>query len=128
MKRLHQITAGIFSIFLLMGPGLTLGAMSAESEGMSESQPNISLEEAIEIAKKAVPGKVVEAEYEREDEKDIYEVTIASSQGETRELTIDAATKNNASYMGGHRDDDWRLLLTAKMRARISLKRWSTTR
>jgi uncharacterized membrane protein YkoI len=75
-----------------MGTGLALGAKSAESKEMSESQATISLEEAIGIAKKAFPGKVIEAEYEREDEKDFYEVTIASSQGETRELTIDAET------------------------------------
>ena len=92
MKRSHQFTAGIFSICLLVGTGNAMGAENAESKVLSESQANISLEEAIGIAKKAFPGKVVEAEYEREDEKDIYEVTIASSQGETRELTIDAET------------------------------------
>lgn len=90
MKRLHQLTTGIFIMCLLAGTGMASGSESAKSEESSTSQATISLEEAIGIAKEAFPGKVLEAEYEREDGKDIFEVTIASADGEERELEIDA--------------------------------------
>lgn len=52
----------------------------------------ISIEDAIGIARDRVPGQVVQAELEREGGRMIFEVDIISTQGPKYEVKVDANT------------------------------------
>lgn len=68
---------------------LLLSAVSrAEEKADKAVEAGITIEQAIEIAKKEIPGSVIEAEYEAE--KGVYEVKIKTEDGERIKLKIDA--------------------------------------
>lgn len=52
----------------------------------------ITIEEAIRIARQQVPGEVVKVELERKGPRLIYEVDIVTSQGVKYEVEMDART------------------------------------
>lgn len=58
----------------------------------SQMYRQISIEDAIRIARERVPGEVVKVELEREHGRLIYEVEIISNQGPKYEIDIDATT------------------------------------
>ncbi|RMH32279.1 MAG: hypothetical protein D6690_14070 [Nitrospirae bacterium] len=86
------------SHILGLGLGITLVAFTgtlALSSGKEEKHADLSpiaitLEQAIQTAKTTVPGRVLEAELEKEDGKVVYEVDIAGADGNIHELTVDA--------------------------------------
>ncbi len=55
-------------------------------------EASISMNQAIEIALAEVPGKVVEAELEREDGAVIWEIEVVDSQNQMFEFEIDASS------------------------------------
>ena len=62
--------------------------MSASQSG--ETAPKISMVEALKIATEVVPGRVVEAELEDEEDVIFYEIEIISSDGIIVEVQVDA--------------------------------------
>lgn len=79
-----MLSAGVLS--LAHAEEKAMGREAAyEEKHEAESKATISLEEAIAIAKKEVPGEVVETEYERGS----YEIKILKD-GKTVKLYIDA--------------------------------------
>lgn len=65
---------------------IALAIVLGSSSGVfAEEKQEITLEEAINIASKEVPGKVIEAEFE----EGIYEVKIRTENGERVKFKID---------------------------------------
>lgn len=54
----------------------------------------ITIEDAISIARDQIPGEVVKAELDREHGRLVYEVEIISTQGPKYEVEVDASTGN----------------------------------
>lgn len=63
----------------------------------------LGIEEAIAIALKDKPGKVIEAEIDSEDGVTIWEVELVDSQNHIYEYEIDA---NSGTILESERDDD----------------------
>ena len=61
-----------------------------EGPPSKSSLPKVTMEEALKTALKHVPGRVVEAELEEEDEATFYEIEIIDSDGMVREILVDA--------------------------------------
>lgn len=70
------------SKFFLMALILVLGTCGFV---LGEEKPRITLDHALSIANKEVPGKVLEAEFE----DGVYEIKIRTETGETIKLRID---------------------------------------
>lgn len=70
------------SKFFLMTLILVLGTYGF---ALGEERPRITLDDALNIAIKEVPGKVMEAEFE----DGVYEIKIRTETGETIKLKID---------------------------------------
>lgn len=78
---MKKVILGLFVLMLIL-----LHSMSfAEENGGNAEEAGITIEQAIDIAKKEVPGKVIEAEFE----EGIYEVKIRTENGERVKFKID---------------------------------------
>lgn len=95
----------------LLFAGLTLShADEQEKESLAE-QATVSIQEAIDVATEAFPGKVVEAELEEEDGRPVYEIEIVGEDNKTMEFEIDAKTgkvlgKEQEDGDGDEKDDE----------------------
>jgi len=90
MKRLHTVSLLGASALLLTSVGLAMSHDGKEKLELANLPTAVTMEEAIKTATAQFPGKVLEAELEREDGKAIYEVEIVNASGEVREFEIDA--------------------------------------
>lgn len=81
------ITGGVLAGLLATAgtAGVVVAQSATEAPGLSEAQ-------AIEIALAEVPGEVQEAELDREDGVQIYEIEILTADGVEMEVEIDAET------------------------------------
>lgn len=94
-------TAGLVAL------GITgAGVAVAQTATDSNSEPTITIEEALAIAQEAQAGTVEEIERDREDGVAVFEVEIATADGEY-EVIIDAATGEVLAV--DKDDDDWSL-------------------
>lgn len=64
----------------------------ANTHPQSQMYRQITIEDAIRIARERMPGEVVKVELEREHGRLVYEVEVISTQGPKYELDIDAMT------------------------------------
>jgi uncharacterized membrane protein YkoI len=83
----------IFLCFCLTLSAIALNfglGMSATQSG--ETAPKITMLEALKIATELVPGRVLEAELEDEEDMVFYEIEIVSSDGIIIEVQVDAKT------------------------------------
>lgn len=64
---------------------------------------SIQLNDAVDIATNAVPGKVFEAELELEKDKSVWEIEILSTNNELFEIEIDA---NSGEIISQELEDD----------------------
>ena len=88
----HAFKTGV-PLIVLMGVltiGTACGGNKAKSTSPVPPQTAISIEKAITLANTAMPGRIIEAELEEEDEKWVYEVEIVTADGKIHELEIDA--------------------------------------
>lgn len=92
MKR--SLTSGLVLLVaaIFLGGGLAMSSETGMSTQKESDQGSLTMEEAIALAKQAHPGKVLEAELEKEDKGAMYEVKIAGLDGKTREIEIDVNT------------------------------------
>lgn len=92
------LTAGIISAVIA---GASLSAFSGQSDhdgkhrhhGINPelaNQVTVNAEQAMTIALTDIPGKVIEAELEREDGKLIWEIELVNSENQVYEFEIDA--------------------------------------
>lgn len=82
-----QATAGVLAL------GLASAAV-ADSDDARPGPDDLKLQQAIDIALQQQQGVVVEAEFEAEDNRNIWEITVAASDSKHYEIEIDAATGN----------------------------------
>lgn len=78
---MKKVILGLFVLMLILLRSLSI----AEEKGGKEIEEGITIEQAIDIGKKEVPGKVIEAEIE----DGIYEIKIRTDNGERVKLKID---------------------------------------
>ena len=71
--------------------------------GLLVNDAALTIDQAMSIALKEVPGKVTEVEIEKEDGKLIWEVSVLDDQNQTFELEIDA---NSGEVLEKELDDD----------------------
>lgn len=89
MKRLHTVSLLGASVLLLTSVGLAVSHDGKKAD-VANLSTAVTMEEAIKTATTQFPGKVLEAELEKEDGNAVYEIEIVNAAGETRELEIDA--------------------------------------
>ena len=70
--------------------GLGMSANQSAEMPPKEAVPTITMVEALKIATELVPGRVVEAELEDEEDIPFYEIEIISSEGIVVEVQVDA--------------------------------------
>lgn len=78
---MKKVILGLFVLMLMLLHSLSI----AEEKGGKAIEAGITIEQAIDIGKKEVPGKVIEAEIE----DGIYEIKIRTDNGERVKLKID---------------------------------------
>lgn len=89
MKTVKAVILGMMALGALLASG---PVRSSEGEGpgkASVADPELTMEEAIKTATETYPGRVIEAELERENGKGVYEVKVVGQTGETKTLAID---------------------------------------
>ena len=82
---------------LAIATALTAGLASTAIADGDDARPgpdDLKLQQAIDIALQQQEGVVVEAEFEPEDDGNIWEITVAASDSKHYEIEIDAATGN----------------------------------
>lgn len=87
---------------LLVGTA-SIGFAASQS---SETAPNLTAQDAIEIALKEVPGTVEEVELEDEDGKLVFEIEIVSTDGTETEVEIDAMSGDVLEIESDDDEDD----------------------
>ena len=87
MRHVALATA-ILALTVWASPAAALFETKAELSKSSQ----ISMDKAIEIALKKVPGKAVEAEIEKEDGRAVYEIEIIDTSNSKRKVHVDART------------------------------------
>ena len=80
---------------MLVGGVLLMWGLAMSSEGTHGPEDGLltaklSMEEAITAAKAKFPGRVLEAELEKEQGQAVYEIEISSATGVVTEITVDA--------------------------------------
>lgn len=90
--QLITITVTAAAVVAMVGGGISYGARADGDQTAGGKAPAVTLEEAIATAKAKFPGQVLEAEFEDEDGKAVYDVEIATATGETREVVVDASS------------------------------------
>lgn len=91
-------TSSKYIVTLLLGGSIAGAAFASQDEDSDKDeyrnmgQVTVSMEEAVQIARDQVPGKVISAELEDEDGKMIWEVEMLAKNRQRHELEIDAAT------------------------------------
>ncbi|WP_434054923.1 MAG: PepSY domain-containing protein [Roseibium sp.] len=71
---------------------LVTGAIGAVSAQTTPAAATLDEAKAVEIALAEVPGTVQEAELDKEDGKQVYEIEILTADGQEMEVEIDAET------------------------------------
>lgn len=95
------ITGGLLAG--LLATAGTAGVVAAQS---ATEAPGLTEAQAIEIALAEVPGEVQEAELEREDGGQVYEIEILMADGMEMEVEIDANTGDVLEVEAEDDDDD----------------------
>ncbi|MCA9472397.1 MAG: PepSY domain-containing protein [Nitrospirales bacterium] len=90
MKRFSYMMCVVIVGVVLLTCGLAISSEGTPQQGTTVSTAALSMEEAITAAKAKFPGKVLEAEFEHEDGKAVFEIEIASNTGGVTEIKIDA--------------------------------------
>lgn len=79
-------------LVLLISVSAYAGDDQHEARRLAETGEILPLETILDKARKIQPGKVLEVEFEVDDEKKIYEIEILSTNGIVLELKLDAKT------------------------------------
>lgn len=75
----------------LVGAAFALGSLTAQAnDAMHIKDASITIEQAMAIAVKAVPGKVISAGFEEENRQLLWEVEVLTADQKIMELDIDA--------------------------------------
>lgn len=86
MKKIHTIIATT-----LVGAAFAIGGLTAQAgDALLAAQAKITIEQAIDIAIKTVPGTVVSAEFDKEHGQLVWEVEVLTDNQQVMELNIDA--------------------------------------
>ena len=108
-KSTKALTAGIATVIIAGTSIVAFSGQSGNILGQEEhnlalvNQASLSAEQAITIALADVPGKVIEAEIEKEGDTLIWEIEVLNSENEVYEFEIDA---NNGSILEKELDND----------------------
>lgn len=104
--RTYKIGISVIAVMVLLAIGVANGEDNTKAASPATPQTSITIEKAISLAKAAMPGRVIEAEFEEEDGKSVYEVEIVAAGGKTYELEIDAHTGKVLKTEEEEKDDD----------------------
>ena len=103
-KSTKAVTAGIVT---LIAAGTTLVAFSGQDDKDHSpelvNEASVNIDQAMAIALADVPGKVIEAEIEREDGTLVWEIEVLNNQNQVFEFEIDA---NDGRILEKEQDDD----------------------
>ncbi|MGB0911209.1 MAG: PepSY domain-containing protein [Nitrospirales bacterium] len=87
---------------LLLPPGFSLADQNhAEVKSEMAKSAQITIEQAIETAKKDVPGTVIKAELEKEHGPLMWEIEIQTSEGKVKEVHLDGTTGKRLAFQSG---------------------------
>ena len=103
---MKYVTAGIAGLLIT---GVSLTAFSGQGKDEDDNSPQIinqatlNINQAITIALADVPGKVIQAEIERDDGKLFWEVEVLDGSNQVYQLEIDA---NNGQVLEKEKDKE----------------------
>ena len=90
MKRVHLILATLFVSGFLTASGFAVNSKGIDKHSQRLPPMPVSIQEAITAATTQFPGQALEAELEDEHGQAVYEIEIASDNGEVMKVLIDA--------------------------------------
>jgi uncharacterized membrane protein YkoI len=103
----HMIRKHAAAILLALGTASVAtraGADEAEqARALTDSGAILPLEQILEKTKREFPGRVIEIELDKENDRHVYELEIVDPEGKVWELEIDAAT---GELLEKEREDD----------------------
>lgn len=103
-KQTKIITAGVIGAALIATTTIFADSKNDhKDENYSLSNSRISIEQAMAKATELIPGKVVEAEFDVEHNRSIWEVELIGEDKQRYEVEIDA---NTGDVLSQERDDD----------------------
>ena len=91
MKNIQKTIAALVAAGLIGGVSVA-NAGSGKKAHMQIADASVQVNDAIQIATAAVPGKVYEAEFELEGKQAVWEVEILTAENQRVEVEIDANT------------------------------------
>lgn len=90
MKKIQTIIATTLVGAAFVIGGLTVQAKEMVNDASLAKNANVSMEQAIAIAIKTVPGTAVKAEFDKEKGQSFWEVEVLADNQQVMELDIDA--------------------------------------
>ena len=91
MRIITTVIAGaVLALSLSIGASPSWAIFETKAELASMAQ--ITMDKAVEIALRKIPGKAVEAEIEKEDGRAVYEIEIIDTTNTKRKVHVDART------------------------------------
>ena len=107
MKHLKKFVAALVIVGALAVGAYVVQAKFSESDNAEAvMQAKVSMINAIEIALLKVPGYAIEAEFESDDGKILWEVEILATNKEVYELEIDATSGKVVNQKKDEDDED----------------------
>jgi uncharacterized membrane protein YkoI len=110
MNSLISITSLMtFSLFCLQASEIVNGTIAVNKSIPKSDFPDlakITIVEAINLAAKEIPGKVTEADLEKDDGFLIYKIKVTSPNGRITELKMDAGNGKVLQKETNHRYED----------------------
>lgn len=92
MKHVKKTMAATVVIAGIIGAASLTFADNDKTDYLQLLDTTIELNDAVDIANTAVPGKIFEAELELEDNQAVWEIEIMSAENQRFEIEIDAST------------------------------------
>jgi uncharacterized membrane protein YkoI len=92
MKKQNAIVTAIVAASALSGIGWIAAANANTDKDADVAKVAIAQDHAVKIALQAVPGSVVESEFESEDGVALWEIEILGANHQVTEIEIDANT------------------------------------
>ncbi len=101
MKPINSLLSASITATLLTFA--TMAVLANDNDDIAPNDVAVNIQQALDIALAQVPGSVIEAELENEDGLVVWEITVASAEEQTVEVTIDA---NSGVIIEQELDDD----------------------
>ena len=106
MKKRNTLVIAIVVASAISGVSWVAAANSNTDEAAQAAKVAIAQDQAVKIALQAVPGTVVESEFESEDGVSLWEIEILDANQQVTEVDVDANTGEILSQKVDNENDE----------------------